>query len=169
MVKLDRIDLRILEVLRRDGRITKLGLAEAVGLSPAACWERLNRLEASRVIEGYGARLNPALLGPAITVLVEIVLHRHQALDFQRFERFIAKLDEAVACDAVGGGIDYMLRVMTADVLSYQKLIDDLLQADIGIDRYFSYFVTKSIKPTDLSLTAPLSLLRTDKSNSDVD
>lgn len=157
MLKLDKLDLKIVEVLRRDGRITKLGLAEAVGLSAAACWERLHRLEASGVIEGYGARINPALLGPAVTVLVAIVLRRHQAPDFQCFEDAVARLNEVIACDAVGGGIDYMLRITTADVPAYQRFIDDLLQADIGIDRYFSYVVTKSVKAMDLPPAAPLS------------
>ena len=152
MAKLDKIDLKMLDLLCRDGRIKKLDLAAAVGLSTAACWERLRRLETTGIIEGYGARLNSAIFGPVTTVIVEIVLRRHQAPDFRSFETYVERLPEIVACDAVGGGIDYVLRVVSADLSRYQQLIDHLLLADIGVDRYFSYIVTKPVKNTQLPL-----------------
>src|SRR5690606_17441992 len=83
-MKLDKIDLKILAALQRDGRMTKLRLAEAVNLSPTACWERLSRLERSGVIAGYTARINADKLGRRTTVLVEIMLRSHQQADFER-------------------------------------------------------------------------------------
>ncbi len=129
-MKLDAIDLKIVEALRRDGRMTKLRLAEAVNLSPAACWERLRRLETSGVIKGYAA----------------ISLKSHQQTDFRRFEEAVARESAIVACDATGGGVDYILRVMVPDIDSYQRLIDRLLDPQLGIERYFSYVVTKSLR-----------------------
>jgi Lrp/AsnC family transcriptional regulator of ectoine degradation len=148
-MKLDKIDLKILSALQNDGRMTKLRLAEAVNLSPAACWERLNRLEKAGVIAGYSARINLDKVVRRTTVLVEIMLKSHQQADFQRFEAAILKEPTVVACDATGGGVDYILRVAADDIDSYQRLIDRLLQLDLGIERYFTYVVTKSVKAQD--------------------
>lgn len=152
MLKLDKIDLHILDVLQRNGRMTKLRLAEAVHLSPTACWERLNRLERSGIIAGYGARVDFEKLGRFTTVLVEITLKSHSQADFHRFEATILKEPQVVACDATGGGIDYLLRVIARDIDSYQRLIDRLLAAEVGIERYFTYVVTKTVKATPPSI-----------------
>lgn len=145
-MKLDAIDLKIIAALRRDGRMTKLRLAEAANLSPAACWERLRRLEDSGVIKGYTAIVDLEADAPRTTVIVEISLKSHQQADFRRFEEAIAKEPAIIACDATGGGIDYILRVVVPDIDSYQRLIDRLLAPQIGIERYFSYVVTKTIR-----------------------
>jgi Lrp/AsnC family transcriptional regulator, regulator of ectoine-degradation genes len=149
MLKLDRIDLKILGALQRDGRMTKLALAATVNLSAAACWERLRRLEAAQVISGYSARIDATKIGRFTTVLVEIMLKRHRQSDFQRFEAMAVREAAIVSCDAVGGGVDYLLRVVAPDIDSYQGLIDRLLSEDLGIDRYFTYVVTKTIKTTE--------------------
>ncbi len=152
MVKLDKADIRILDTLQRDGRITKLRLAEAVGLSPTACWERLRRLERARVITGYAARIDRAKIARESTVLVEVTLRRHTQADFDRFEAAIGAQPEVVACDATGGGIDYLLRVVAPDIAAYQALMEDLLARNLGIDRYFSYIVTKTVKAGEPAL-----------------
>jgi Lrp/AsnC family transcriptional regulator of ectoine degradation len=82
MLKLDRIDLKILGALQRNGRMTKLALAATVNLSAAACWERLRRLEAAQVISGYSARIDATKIGRFTTVLVEIMLKSHRQSDF---------------------------------------------------------------------------------------
>jgi Lrp/AsnC family transcriptional regulator of ectoine degradation len=155
MLKLDKIDVRILGALQRDGRMTKLNLAAKVNLSAAACWERLRRLEEAGVISGYSAGIDAAKLGRFATVLVEIMLKSHRQSDFHRFEAMVMREPAIVGCDAVGGGVDYLLRIMTIDIDSYQRLIDKMLSEDLGIDRYFTYVVTKSVKATGF----PLQLL----------
>jgi Lrp/AsnC family transcriptional regulator, regulator of ectoine-degradation genes len=149
MLKLDRIDLKILGALQRNGRMTKLALAATVNLSAAACWERLRRLEAAQVISGYSARIDATKIGRFTTVLVEIMLKSHRQSDFQRFEAMAVREAAIVSCDAVGGGVDYLLRVVAPDIDSYQGLIDRLLSEDLGIDRYFTYVVTKTIKTAE--------------------
>ena len=146
-MKLDAIDLKIIAALRRDGRMTKLRLAEAANLSPAACWERLRRLESGGVIRGYTAIVDLEADAPRTTVIVEISLKSHQQADFRRFEEAVAREPAIVACDATGGGIDYIIRVVVPDIDSYQRLIDRLLDPGIGIERDFTYVVTKSIVP----------------------
>ncbi len=157
-MKLDAIDLRILDAVQRDGRITKLALAEKVGLSPTPCWLRLRKLEKAGIIMGYHARLALRRLAPIASVMVELTLANHRQADFDRFERTVAAMPEIVACWAVGGGVDYILKIMSANIDAYQRLIDDLLDRDLGIERYFTYIVTKTVKEeTVLPVTDLLS------------
>ena len=144
--RLDAIDVKILATLQNEGRITKRALAERVGLSPTPCWERLKRLEKAGFIKGYRADIDLAKLGRATTVLVEITLKQHRFEDFQVFERAVGKVPAIVECLATGGGIDYLLKVVASDIDAYQRLIDELLTAGIGIDRYFTYVVTRTVK-----------------------
>ncbi|PTE08562.1 Lrp/AsnC family transcriptional regulator [Mesorhizobium helmanticense] len=144
--RLDPIDLRILEAVQRDGRITKLALAQKVGLSPTPCWMRLRKLEKAGIISGYHAKVSIRALAPIATVLMEVTLASHRQTDFERFERAIRDIPEIVACWSVGGGVDYVLKVMARDIDAYQRLVDGLLEREIGIDRYFTYIVTKTVK-----------------------
>lgn len=157
-VKLDRFDLRILAELQRDGRITKLALAERVGLSPTPCWTRLARLERAGIITGYHARIALRRVAPVTLIFVEVTLGAHRQADFERFERAVARVPEFVSCWAVGGGIDYLVKAVVRDIDSYQRLIDGLLQCDTDIDRYFTYVVTHTVKE-DAAL--PLTALTT--------
>jgi Lrp/AsnC family transcriptional regulator of ectoine degradation len=145
-VRLDPIDLRILDAIQRDGRITKLKLAEQVGLSPTPCWMRLRKLEKAGIVSGYHAKIAVRMVAPVATVLMEVTLASHRQADFDRFERAIRDLPEIVACWSVGGGVDYVLKVMSRDIDAYQRLVDSLLEREIGIDRYFTYIVTKTVK-----------------------
>jgi Lrp/AsnC family transcriptional regulator, regulator of ectoine-degradation genes len=154
-MKLDGIDLKILAAVQRDGRITKLKLAEMVGLSPTPCWLRLRKLEQTGIILGYHARLSPRRIAPFATVLVEVVLANHRQIDFERFEQAIAGLDEVTDCWSVGGSLDYVLKIVVRDIDTYQRLIDRMLAAQIGIARYFTYIVTKTVKE-DAPLPAAL-------------
>jgi len=146
MIKLDRLDVKILQALQRDGRMTKLKLAESINLSPTPCWMRLNRLEEAGVIRGYSARLNVGKIARAISILVAISLTRHRLVDMQEFERAVQGIPEIVECYATGGGIDYLLRVVTRDIESYEGLIGRLLASEVRIERYFTYVVTRHVK-----------------------
>jgi Lrp/AsnC family transcriptional regulator of ectoine degradation len=144
--KLDPIDLKILDAIQRDGRITKLALAEQVGLSPTPCWMRLRKLEKAGIVSGYHAKIAMRVVAPVATVLMEVTLANHRQADFDRFERVIRDIPEIVACWSVGGGVDYVLKVMARDIDAYQRVVDGLLEREIGIDRYFTYVVIKTVK-----------------------
>lgn len=145
-MKLDAIDLRILEAIQENGRITKLALAEKAGLSPTPCWLRLRKLEKAGIITGYHARVAVRRVAPVASVLMEVTLSNHRQADFDRFERAVAATPEIVACWSVGGGVDYVLKIMAPDIDAYQRLVDGLLDRELGIDRYFTYIVTKTVK-----------------------
>lgn len=146
MLKLDDRDLRMLAILREEGRISKSELARRVNLSAAPCWERLRRLEDAGIITGYRAEVALRKIAAHITVFLAAELGEHKAEDFQKFEREVARHDEIVACWAVGGGFDYLVQIVTRDIDSYQRLVDHLLEARIGLARYFTYVVTKPVK-----------------------
>ena len=145
-MKLDARDIAILRVLSKEGRIAKTALAERVGLSPTPCWDRMRRLEKAGLIEGYRADISLKKLGPHVTVFVAAELAGHTAARFRGFEDAIHRYDEVVACWALGGGFDYLLQVVTRDIDAYQRLIDAMLDARIGLARYFTYIVTKPVK-----------------------
>ncbi|MFD2189466.1 Lrp/AsnC family transcriptional regulator [Pistricoccus aurantiacus] len=151
-IKLDRFDLKILDILAVDGRITKSKLAEAINLSVSPCWERVRRLEKAGIIEGYGARINVSVLAKCTPVWVQIELKAHDAESFQRFEAAMLEAPEVTECVAVGGGVDYLIKLEVESVDSYQRLIDAWLVSEIGIERYFTYIVTKTVKRTSPSL-----------------
>ncbi|CAE6893537.1 MULTISPECIES: Lrp/AsnC family transcriptional regulator [Pseudomonas] len=148
-MRLDSYDLKILQILQHNGRITKSSLAEAINLSISPCWERVKRLEEAGIIRGYGALLNPEIITKRAAVMVEISLKQHNREAFQRFEHAMHECPQVTECYATGGGIDYIVKVMAADIDQYQRLIDRWLMADLGIERYFTYIVTKTIKHCD--------------------
>jgi Lrp/AsnC family transcriptional regulator of ectoine degradation len=145
-MKLDKFDIQILDILQREGRITKLELAQRIGLSQTPCHERVKRLENLGVVRGYHADVDIDRLVDITRVYVTVTLERHKAADFERFESAINKVPEILECYALGGGIDYFMSVVTLDLPSYQALMEKLLNMEIGIAQYFSYIVTKSIK-----------------------
>lgn len=155
-MRLDETDIRILATLQREGRITKVALAERVHLSATPCWARLKRLEQTGLVRGYRAEIRLDRLAPFTTVLVEVVLKQHHYEDFARFEKAMRETEEVVECLATGGGIDYLLKVIAPDIDGYQRLIDRLLMAEIGIDRYFTYVVTRAVKT---ALQPPVGLV----------
>jgi Lrp/AsnC family transcriptional regulator of ectoine degradation len=106
----------------------------------------LRRLEEAGVIEGYRAEVALRRIAQHVTVFVAAELGSHRVEDFQAFERAIARRDEIVACWALGGGFDYLMQVVTRDIDSYQRLIDELLAERVGLVRYFTYIVTKPVK-----------------------
>ncbi|CAN7560705.1 Lrp/AsnC family transcriptional regulator [Trinickia sp. LjRoot230] len=151
-MKLDRYDLAILRILARDGRITKSRLAEEVNLSISPAWERVRRLEESGLIRGYRADVDWTAAFKGSRIIVEIALARHTAQDMGRFEQRVAAAPEVEQCYATGGGVDYVMHVASRDIDHYQRFIDSLLADELGIERYFTYIVTKVVKryPADV-------------------
>ena len=157
MYKLDERDIQILSILQEEGRITKTALADRLNLSLTPSWDRLQRLEEEGIIESYGARLSSPFLKFFHLVITEVELESHKEGDFARFEDDIMGFDEVLSCWSVGGGLDYILKVLVKDVSDYQDFLKRVLEADIGLRRYFSYAVLDKIKDTEV---VPDSLIR---------
>ena len=161
-LRLDDRDIAILKILQTEGRITKTALAERVNLSPTPCWERLKRLEQAGFVDAYEARLSLKAFSPLSIVFMEAELDSHRAEDFERFEIAVQDYPEILECWAVGGGIDYILKIVAKDIDGYQRLVDRMLEAQIGLKRYFTYVVTKPVKH---STALPIDQLLEDHSS----
>ncbi|WP_282608049.1 Lrp/AsnC family transcriptional regulator [Pelagibius sp. Alg239-R121] len=154
---LDATDIRILSAIQNHGQLSKSKLAEIVNLSPTPCWVRLDRLKAAGFIRGYHADIALGRIGDFTQVVVTLSLTQHRKSDFDRFETTIGKLDEVTECIATGGGMDYVLKVVTPNLAAFQSLMETLLAAELGIERYITYIVTREVKsarPNLAGLTA---------------
>ncbi|MGH1360525.1 MAG: Lrp/AsnC family transcriptional regulator [Burkholderiaceae bacterium] len=143
--KLDRIDLSILVALQQNARLTNAALGERVGLSASPCLQRIRRLEKAGFIERYQAVIRLARILDYITVFTEVTLSDHRREDFIRFETGVRQYDTLRECHLVSGGYDYLLKFVARNVSHYQEIIESLLDSDLGVEKYFSYIVIKTI------------------------
>ena len=142
---MDRIDTAILKLLAADARAPVSQVATAVGLSQSACTRRIQALEASGHITGYGARLGHRLLGFRITALVDITLGTQIEEDLARFERAVAEIDGVVECALVSGGQDYRLKILAQDLDDYERLHREHLGRLPGVVTINSSFVLRAV------------------------
>lgn len=145
-VALDAADLRILSAVQKHGQLSKTRLAEIVNLSPTPCWARLSRLKEAGFIRGYHADIALDRVADVTQVVVTVALTHHRKSDFDRFESFIRNLDEVTECVATGGGMDYVMKVTSPSLPAFQTLMESLLAAELGIDRYMTYIATRIVK-----------------------
>lgn len=143
--KLDRIDINILAHLQQNSSLSNLALAEAVGLSASPCLTRVKRLEEAGYIVGYNARLSLSKLVEHITVFTEVTLTDHRREDFIKFEGEIKRYEALQECHLVSGGYDYLLKFVIRSVARYQELMESILDRNIGVEKYFSYIVIKTV------------------------
>lgn len=130
---MDRKDYQILQALIADGRLSNQDLAARVNLSPSPCLRRVRLLEERGVIAGYSAVVDPKAVGFPLTIFAAIRLARHDRETVDRFERAIAKIDEILDCFLMTGTMDYLLRVVAADLGGYERFVRDRLHAIDGI------------------------------------
>ncbi|MES0879244.1 Lrp/AsnC family transcriptional regulator [Roseibium sp. SCP14] len=147
MKELMREDVRILERLQSDGRITNSALAEAVSMSASPCWRRVRQLEEEGVIQGYSANLDRRQIGLGVLVYVTIQIDNHSEEDATRFERQVQELPEVISCHSVSGGADFMLMVVCRDLDSYAEFSMNILRRLPGIKTMTTNFALKEIKP----------------------
>lgn len=145
MLELDAIDVRILNVLQNNGRLSNVELAERVNLSPSPCLRRVRLLEEAGVITGYRTHLNPASLGLGMTVFVDLKLIHHNDAASDEFESAIEQLDHVINCYLVSGSADYRLEVLVKDLHGYETLLRQL-QSLPHVKDIHSNFVIRSVK-----------------------
>jgi Lrp/AsnC family transcriptional regulator of ectoine degradation len=143
---LDAADIRILSALQQHGQLSKARLAEVCSLSATPCWARLTRLKAAGYIRGYRAEIALGHLADFAQVIMTVSLSRHRKADFDRFETYINSRDEIIDCIATGGGVDYIMKVISPSLTAFQAFVDDIHAEDLGIDRYMTHFATRQIK-----------------------
>ncbi len=143
--ELDRIDMKILQQLQADGRISNLKLAESVALSPTAVLARVQRLTREGYILGYEARLNPHKLGRGMLVFVEVLLDRTTPNVFDAFKAAVQVRSEIMECHMVAGGFDYLLKTRMADMDAYRAFAGTVLWQLPGVRETRTYAVMEEV------------------------
>ncbi|HEV2933861.1 MAG TPA: Lrp/AsnC family transcriptional regulator, partial [Streptosporangiaceae bacterium] len=142
---MDAVDRKILAELQADGRLTVTELAQRVSLSVAPCHRRLRELERTKAIRGYRAVIDPAAIGFGFEVLVQVTMDREDAATIAAFESGLADVPEVRHAERLFGDPDYLIRVATADLVSYQVMRDEKLATLPGVHRISSTIVMKRI------------------------
>ncbi|HWD41633.1 MAG TPA: Lrp/AsnC family transcriptional regulator [Fimbriimonas sp.] len=132
---LDEVDVQILKLLQKDGRITNADLAKSVGLSPPSVLQRVRTLEKAGLIKGYVALLDAERLGLRITAWVQITLSLHQEQPIERFRRGVQDIPEILECYNVSGDYDFLLKVIVKDMRGYEVFIREKLSKIKGIQQ----------------------------------
>jgi Lrp/AsnC family leucine-responsive transcriptional regulator len=140
---MDKIDRVLIRLLERDGRLSYAELGERAGLSKAACWKRVQALEAQGVIKGYRAELDAAALGLTTLAFVQVsvAFDRHEA-----FERAVAAHPSVMACHATVGATDYLLQVIMPDMAALDDFLRQSLWRLPGVERFSTTLAMRAIK-----------------------
>lgn len=156
-MKLDTVDLRILDALQRDGALSNVELARRVHLSPSPCLARVKALEAAGVIAHYVALVSPAALGLGLNVFISISLTTQSKQSLADFEQRIALHDEVMECYLMTGDSDYLIRIAVADIAALERFILEQLTPIPGIEKIRSSFALKQVRyKTALPLPRPV-------------
>jgi Lrp/AsnC family transcriptional regulator of ectoine degradation len=146
IIELDKIDMKIILALNKDGRMTKIQLSEEVGLSATPCWERMKKLEKKGVIKGYYAEIDLNKIVDYSASCVELSIKNYSVTTVAVFEKLVRSIPEIVSCEAVLGDIDYILKILSRDVEEYQKSIQTLLQHPQLDIEHKTLVVSKTVK-----------------------
>jgi len=141
----DAIDRKMIAELEAKGRLTVTELAQRVNLSVAPCHRRLRELERNGAIRGYRAVVDAAAIGVGFEVLVSVTMDREDAATIEKFETGLALVAEVRHAERLFGDPDYLVRVATADIDSYQRLRDEKLATLPGVQRLSSTIVMKRV------------------------
>jgi Lrp/AsnC family transcriptional regulator, leucine-responsive regulatory protein len=143
---LDAIDLRILDILQKDGSLSNVELAKQVHLSPSPCLTRVNSLEANGVIQRYVALVSSTAVGLGLNVFINISLKSQSKQALADFEKTISEHDEVMECYLMTGDSDYLIRVAVADIGALERFILDQLTPIKGIEKIRSSFALKQVR-----------------------
>lgn len=148
MEKIDKIDIRILDQLQQDNTISMAELAERVGLSASPCWRRVRRLQEVGVIRRQSAQLDREKLGLQFVVYVYVKLARASREALEQFEADVQHWPEVVLCELMTGASDFLIKVVTEDVRSFDKFLREKLLAETIVADTQSRIVVRTVKET---------------------
>ncbi len=155
-MKLDKVDLRILEILQREGRTPVVELAEQIGLSATPCARRIKQLEAAGLIQGYAAIVDPKKVGHSIQAFVQVKLEQHTDEIVERFTSTVTSRPEVLACYSLTGEMDFILHIVVRDIDALSEFTLKRLLRIRGVRDVRSSIVLATLKR---STTVPLAEL----------
>jgi Lrp/AsnC family leucine-responsive transcriptional regulator len=142
---LDEIDLRILDQMQGDARLSNVDLAERVGLSPSPCLRRLRKLESDGVIQGYMTFVDQAKVGLPVSVFISVALKEQSESALEEFETSVSALPQVMECYLMTGTADYLLRVVMQDLSDYEQFLKNHLTRIPAIASIQSSFALKQV------------------------
>ncbi|RID90599.1 winged helix-turn-helix transcriptional regulator [Gemmobacter lutimaris] len=145
-MELDSYDKAILRVLAAEGRITATELARRIGLSKSPTQTRLKRLEEGGVIAGYRAMLDPIAMGLAHVAFVEVRLSDTRELALQAFNKAVRLIPEVEQCHMIASRFDYLLKVRTADIQDYRRVLAERISALPHVAATSTYVAMEAVK-----------------------
>jgi len=154
-MELDRLDRAILAVLQQDARVSLHDIGARVGLSTTPCWSRIKKMESAGVIQGYTVRIDPAAIGFAETVIVQVTLESHSDETLEAFGKALADIPEVLEAFLISGDYDYYIRIAVRDTRDYERLLRERLYRIPGIRHSRSCFVLRRLKE---NLAPPLDI-----------
>ena len=143
--KIDQFDARILRELQLNSDISQRELAAKVGLSQNACWRRLKPLEDSGVIQGRTVRLDRNQLGLGLVVFAMIRTRHHSTAWLKTFRTHVSSIPDIVDFYRIGGDYDYLLKIVTRDMISYDAVYQKLIEA-VELESVTSYFAMEALE-----------------------
>ena len=154
---MDGYDRKILQELRRNGRITNQELSERINLSPSPCLRRVRAMEESGVIAGYTTIIDQSKLGKSVTLFVRVKLERHNRTGVAEFERGVQNSENVLACYLISGEYDYLLHIIMDNLESYEEFVRTELHNLAGVSGIDSGFAYGCIKqPTGVYVSGDL-------------
>jgi Lrp/AsnC family transcriptional regulator len=145
---MDSIDRKLLSLLQDDASMPLQDIAARVGLSVNPCWRRIKRMESEGIIRARVAVLDPAKVGLNVTVFVRIKIREHTSEWVKRFAAAIRSIAEIAECHRMGGDVDYMLKVIVADIAAYDRVYKQLIAKVPGLADVSALFSMERIKYT---------------------
>jgi Lrp/AsnC family transcriptional regulator, leucine-responsive regulatory protein len=142
---LDETDLRLLQTVQENARLSNVDLAERVGLSASPCLRRMRQLEESGVIKGYMTLIDQNAIGLPVSVFISVTLKEQSERALDEFEGRIRALPEVMECYLMTGTADYLLRVVTADLAAYERFLKEHLTRIPAIASIQSSFALKQV------------------------
>ena len=143
---LDQLDRKILALLQDDGRLTNNDLAEKINLSASQCSRRRQRLEETGLIRGYRAVIDREKLGLGLVNMISVTLATHNADNSQRFAKLVEQTPEVLEAHALTGDMDYILKVVTPDLKSLSRFVNDVLLPHAAVQHVRTSVVLDSLK-----------------------
>jgi Lrp/AsnC family leucine-responsive transcriptional regulator len=144
-MSLDDVDRRLLRVLQVEGRISNQELASRCHLSPAACHERVRRLNQRGVVRGYRAEIDPAAVDLPMLIFVEVLLEKTTGEIFTTFGEAVRRTPQILECHMVAGGFDYLLKARVRDMEAYRQFLGELVTMP-GVRETRTYAVIEEVK-----------------------
>jgi DNA-binding Lrp family transcriptional regulator len=154
---MDDFDVKLLQALQEDGRLTNNDLGDRVGLSASQCSRRRSALENAGVIEGYHAALSSEALGLAVLAFVHVTLAAHSPDNAKRFQELVARTEEVQEAYSLTGEADYLVKIAVVDLKALSRILSDVLLAHGSVAHVHSAIVLDRLKKT---ARLPLAHLR---------